>query len=968
MAVDIYRVKAVLEGSVTGTDQFTRFSSSLTKVGKTADIVNKQMASLNSSIRTIAGGFGVAKFAGIISEMARVTIQLDAFDKQLSIGFGAGATLELNTLRGTLRQLGIAQDEALGSAVRFTSALKLSGQTALDTNKNFEAASKLILANKLSADGAQRVYYAMAQIASKGKLMSEELMGQLGENLAGIVQQVAVAMNMSNRELIAAMKDGKVSATQFFDALRRIGDGIDPNQLHSAAQSLGFLKNAWFDFKSSVIAVGTVKAALDGATSAIQFLTDHGKELIETTKAIAVGFAAIYGARMLVPVIGAVTAAITFLSVELRMMTLFMGTFGVAEGLATAATINMTRAVQGLTAASALAELNPIVLAITAILAVAGVAALGVMELNAALDAAKGSADRTARVIAQANAAMGVATASTSGLSKETLDASKNITSFAGKTGEAARQLYIQAAAQQELNKQMLLGRQAEVTKQLSDLAGKSPEQRFNHPVNALDNPFGEAWKNMKDNLGGLFDNILSGGQSDRDIQAAMKKLKAQSLDIARELALVAATPLSVFAENMPGTSGTDEVTKTAKAKVDQVKKMIGDLMVQFANLSKTERQAAIDTEIQKAADAALSQHTTLTKAQIATITTLSGAIFDFKTKQEEANRATERAAAVTSILLKAEQDRAKLMDQVDQTRGMGSREIERRTYLRDQTLNVDAEVRKYREQKDGRGVRLYSDSQVATFKADLDAAVAAAMETFDKAQADLVSAQGNWQNGAKSALTSYGEEIANVATKMHDTWTNALKGTEDALVNFVMTGKLSFRELANSIIKDLIRIAIQQSVMKAINFGLNAVLGAFNPAAAAGTAGTSMQAIDPSYMALANGGAFNGNGIRAYASGDVFNRPTMFAYGGGLGVMGEAGPEAVMPLKRGANGKLGVSVNGGSRGGDTQNVVVNVHVEGGSSKTSGDPGRAAELGKMIASVVRGELVSQKRPGGLLAA
>jgi len=68
-----------------------------------------------------------------------------------------------------------------------------------------------------------------------------------------------------------------------------------------------------------------------------------------------------------------------------------------------------------------------------------------------------------------------------------------------------------------------------------------------------------------------------------------------------------------------------------------------------------------------------------------------------------------------------------------------------------------------------------------------------------------------------------------------------------------------------------------------------------------------------------AAGGAFDGS-IRKFAAGDVFGSPTLFRYGGGrMGMMGEAGPEAVMPLKRGADGKLGVA------GGQTINVAINV-------------------------------------------
>lgn len=74
----------------------------------------------------------------------------------------------------------------------------------------------------------------------------------------------------------------------------------------------------------------------------------------------------------------------------------------------------------------------------------------------------------------------------------------------------------------------------------------------------------------------------------------------------------------------------------------------------------------------------------------------------------------------------------------------------------------------------------------------------------------------------------------------------------------------------------------------------------------------------------VANGGWFDGN-ASYFASGGVVNRatPFLFANGGRLGVMGEAGPEAILPLKRGANGQLGVQAGGG--GGGSVNVQVNL-------------------------------------------
>lgn len=81
-----------------------------------------------------------------------------------------------------------------------------------------------------------------------------------------------------------------------------------------------------------------------------------------------------------------------------------------------------------------------------------------------------------------------------------------------------------------------------------------------------------------------------------------------------------------------------------------------------------------------------------------------------------------------------------------------------------------------------------------------------------------------------------------------------------------------------------------------------------------------------------ADGNAFSSSGVTPFAKGGVVSSPTMFSYGGGkTGVMGEAGDEAVMPLKRGKDGKLGVASSGGG-GGTVVNQYYNFNALGDES------------------------------------
>jgi phage-related minor tail protein len=118
--------------------------------------------------------------------------------------------------------------------------------------------------------------------------------------------------------------------------------------------------------------------------------------------------------------------------------------------------------------------------------------------------------------------------------------------------------------------------------------------------------------------------------------------------------------------------------------------------------------------------------------------------------------------------------------------------------------------------------------------------------------------------------------------------------------------------------------------------------------------------------VGFADGGAFSaGRQIQAYADGGVIGGPTYFPMAGGkTGLMGEAGPEAIMPLKRGKDGKLGVSVDGNSG-----SVVVNntINVTGGS-----DPAairmEVAKLMPQITNATKSAVIDARRRGGQMKA
>lgn len=101
--------------------------------------------------------------------------------------------------------------------------------------------------------------------------------------------------------------------------------------------------------------------------------------------------------------------------------------------------------------------------------------------------------------------------------------------------------------------------------------------------------------------------------------------------------------------------------------------------------------------------------------------------------------------------------------------------------------------------------------------------------------------------------------------------------------------------------------------------------------------------------LPFADGGAFTQGRVMPFAQGGIVSAPTHFPMRGGMGLMGEAGPEAIMPLRRGPDGRLGVAAAGGGR---PVNVTFNVSTPdvAGFQRSQGQI--AARLGRVLA---RGE-------------
>lgn len=242
---------------------------------------------------------------------------------------------------------------------------------------------------------------------------------------------------------------------------------------------------------------------------------------------------------------------------------------------------------------------------------------------------------------------------------------------------------------------------------------------------------------------------------------------------------------------------------------------------------------------------------------------------------------------------------------------------------------------------------------QKGALSEEAEARMTKAMETATERQVDLLqqrqAAERTWSVGANRAIQSYADTAGHVGKSTETMFSNTFRNMEDAIVQFAITGKASFTNLANGIVADVMRIYTRMAITGLIG----KVGGLFGGGMVTDTPYTTPGGVGVTTpLPEANGDAFIGGRITAFASGGVVSRPTLFAMAGGAGLMGEAGPEAIMPLSRGSDGKLGVKASGGGGGNVTVNVVNQAAGTEATTRESTDSMGNRQIEILIANLV----------------
>lgn len=204
----------------------------------------------------------------------------------------------------------------------------------------------------------------------------------------------------------------------------------------------------------------------------------------------------------------------------------------------------------------------------------------------------------------------------------------------------------------------------------------------------------------------------------------------------------------------------------------------------------------------------------------------------------------------------------------------------------------------------------------------------------------DKFSAGGAFRAGLQGYLNSLGTTTQQVAKVIE----GAFSKLEDVFLSFIKTGTFSFQQFTQAILDDLTRIIIRASIIQPLAQGLLSFIPTTSTASTGATQGPT-----PGAVPNAKGGAYDMGGIKKFASGGIVHGATPFSYGANKGIMGEAGPEAILPLGRTRTGDLGVSAS-------VTPVTINIVNNSGSqveTRESTGPGGEKTIEVLIQNKVR---------------
>lgn len=215
-------------------------------------------------------------------------------------------------------------------------------------------------------------------------------------------------------------------------------------------------------------------------------------------------------------------------------------------------------------------------------------------------------------------------------------------------------------------------------------------------------------------------------------------------------------------------------------------------------------------------------------------------------------------------------------------------------------------------------------------------AARSAALTELDNKYKAIAESEADWRSGFSKGINNWMEDASATATQTADLVNNSMTGLIGNISDALAGNKVDWDNWASSILQSMQKILLNAMLVDSLKSasssgGLFSSIGGmfgglFGGGSSGSSAGAGQSFAVPSFRPNAKGGVYASESLSAY-SNSVVNTPTYFAFAKGAGLMGEAGPEAIMPLTRSADGSLGVRMvgaQGANSGGG--NTVIHQH------------------------------------------
>ncbi|KAB0994608.1 UNVERIFIED_ASMBLY: phage tail tape measure protein [Cronobacter sakazakii] len=390
---------------------------------------------------------------------------------------------------------------------------------------------------------------------------------------------------------------------------------------------------------------------------------------------------------------------------------------------------------------------------------------------------------------------------------------------------------------------------------------------------------------------------------------------------------------------------------REAAQTAEQYSRKMADLSV------ATEVQKVRATQGEKAAELYAASHENGTKwseEQRKSIEAGAVALAQWTQKADEAVRKQREMADALKDLKDATrryQDEAALNVA---TSGMGSREQEQ-----------------YRDRQEVERVFDKTDRG-----AEAVAARDSALDALDKKYKQAKASELDWRAGVSAGLADWMDNVSNIAGTVSQGITSTMDSALDNVSAMLVGNKASWKDWGLSVLQTISKVALQMAVVNAMGGGssgsgllgslLGGIVGGVAGSASGGAnAGTAIQNYGASFQFNAKGGVYSSADLSRF-SGSVVDTPTFFAFAKGAGVMGEAGPEAIMPLTRDATGRLGVKALGsGTQSGAGVSVSIGtINFSGGTGGAQGNANAAGAVANQITGAIIDTINTQLRKPG----